>query len=163
MARLNYVKKARKDYPEQEIKKGDSYYWWQFKFRSKQRSKTRPRRSQLTQSSFLGQVFDVEDRLGGITEDMDFESLKSEVDEIVDELNNLMDDTQGSLENMPDQLQQASSGELLQERIDGIQEWITELEGIDCEIDTEGKSKEEILEEKQGVIEEIQGTSYSGS
>ena len=38
MPKLNYVKKARKDYPESEIQKGDSYYWWQFNYGPKNKS-----------------------------------------------------------------------------------------------------------------------------
>ena len=30
MTRAHFVKKARKDHPEGDIKKGDSYWWWAF-------------------------------------------------------------------------------------------------------------------------------------
>ena len=32
MPRVHFVKKARKDYPSTGIQKGDSYYWWQFRY-----------------------------------------------------------------------------------------------------------------------------------
>lgn len=31
MARLHFVKSARKDNPSAEVKKGESYYWWKFR------------------------------------------------------------------------------------------------------------------------------------
>lgn len=35
MARATLVKKARKDIPGTDIKAGDSYYWWAFRFGGK--------------------------------------------------------------------------------------------------------------------------------
>lgn len=61
MARYTFVKKARKAIPSAGIKKGDSYYWWKFRFGSRRVSKTPPRRSQLTQSSKKAALFDAED------------------------------------------------------------------------------------------------------
>jgi hypothetical protein len=52
MARAHFVKKARKAIPGTDIKKGDSYYWWKFRFGGKRTSKTAPKASQLTQSEF---------------------------------------------------------------------------------------------------------------
>jgi hypothetical protein len=55
----------------------------------------------------------------------DFETLKDDITSQVDELR---DETQSSLDNMPESLQYSPTGELLQERIDA-------LEGIESEID----------------------------
>ena len=43
MPRVNYVKKARKNNPA--VKRGESYFWWKFRYGGKQYSKTRPRQS----------------------------------------------------------------------------------------------------------------------
>jgi len=32
MPRVHFVKKARRDYPDDDIKKDESYYWWKFRF-----------------------------------------------------------------------------------------------------------------------------------
>ena len=64
MPRIHHVKSARKNYPSAGIKKGDSYYWWKFRYSSRQLSKTPPRASQLTQSEFLSQVYDLQDAIG---------------------------------------------------------------------------------------------------
>jgi len=67
MARANFVKAAAKDYPEQGIKKGDSYYWWKFRHGGKRYSKTMPKQSQLTQSEFLSGVWSVEETLAELS------------------------------------------------------------------------------------------------
>lgn len=125
MPRVTFVKAARKDNPV--CKKGESYFWWKFRYGGKRFSLTRPRQSQLTQSAYFGTVYGmqegVEDYEVGCVED--FETLKDDITSQVDELR---DETQGSLDNMPDQLQYSPTGELLQERIDA-------LEGIESEID----------------------------
>ena len=61
MPRLHFVKHARKAIPSIKVEKGDSYYWWKFPYRPRTVSKTRPRRSQLTQSEFYAAMWDHED------------------------------------------------------------------------------------------------------
>jgi len=50
MPRVHFVKHARKD--NDLVKKGESYYWWKFRFTGKCMSKTPPRKSQLTESEY---------------------------------------------------------------------------------------------------------------
>lgn len=52
---------------------------------------------------------------------------------IADELSNILDNTQDSLDNMPEGLQEGDTGQLLQERIDCLDDVISELESIDYE------------------------------
>jgi hypothetical protein len=130
MARLTYVKKARKD--NAVCKKGESYYWWQFAFSPKTLSKTKPRRSQLTRSSFLGQLYDIEDDFS-----FDGDDLETSRDELVSTLEGIRDECQDSLDAMPDHLQDTSdSGCTLTERIEQLDEWISNLEAVDLDIDT---------------------------
>ena len=131
MPRVHFVKKARKDNPV--VKKGESYYWWQFAFSPRSYSKTKPTRSQLTKSSFLSQLYDLEDQIGnGSGQWTDFESIQSNIDELVDQLQSLADECQDSLDNMPEQLQESSqAGETLQERIDALEETISCIESYD--------------------------------
>jgi len=89
MARAHFVKKARKDNPV--CKAGESYWWWQFAYGPKQYSKEKPQPSQLTQSEFLGQMYELNDeisRLGCDSVD-DIETLESEVESIVERLREL--------------------------------------------------------------------------
>lgn len=132
MPRVHFVKKARKDNPV--AKRGESYYWWKFRYGGKRYSRTRPRASQLTQSPYYGAVRALVEQIEDSNpEDFDeFESLKEEVR---DELENLRDEAQSSLDNMPEQLQYAPTGELLQERIDALENAESELDYIIDEFD----------------------------
>lgn len=151
------------------IKKGESYYWWQFMHGGKIISKQRPRQSQLTQSDFLSQAYEIGERIEDFTCESkdDFDSFK---DELISDLENLRDETQEKLDNMPYQLQEAPTGELLQGRVESVEEWISEIESIECEEydedEDETLSEDEISEKKQELISEaiseLQGTSYNG-
>jgi len=154
MTRANFVKKARKDYLEAGIKKGESYYWWKFNFSSTiHRSKTAPRRSQLTQSDFLSQVYDIEDRIAEI----DYDNFEDEKDSIISDLENLRDETQEKLDNMPEQLQEVGSGEILSNRVESIEEMINELEGCDLDEIDEDEIRNEVEQNKD--IEESERQS----
>ena len=88
-------------------------------------SATRPTRSQLTRSSFLSSLYDIEDRIGDCVDE-------AYAEDLVAELECLRDECQDSLDNMPWQLQETSeSGMLLHERFEGLDEWIAEIEDID--------------------------------
>ena len=88
---------------------------------------------------------------------------------IADELSNILDTTQDSLDNMPEGLQEGDTGQLLQERIDNLYSAISDLEAIDYENIKEGElgdsnydsltdeAKEEIDETiKDSLREEIE-------
>lgn len=154
MPRVHTVKKARKAYPEAGIKKGDTYYWWQFRGSPVKRSLTYPNRKQLTRSAFLQELYDIEDC---ISEMVDPEDL----DDVLERIEALKDECQESLDNMPEALQETSdSGILLQERIDGLEEWYNDLDGIDRDIDEEleGGERDDRIEE---ILEEIKDTTHS--
>lgn len=124
MPRVHSVKKARKAYPIYGIEPGDPYYWWKFRYRPRIMSKTYPKRSQLTQSGFLSQLYDLED---GVTSDCTSDQLES----LIAGLEVLGEECQESLDNMPEHLQESSSsGMLLQERIDALEGWVADLQGI---------------------------------
>jgi len=125
MPRVTHVKAARKDNPV--CKKGESYFWWKFRYGGKRYSLTRPRQSQLTQSAYFSTVYGMQEGIEDceVNDADDFESLK---DDITSQVDDLRDETQGSLDNMPESLTYSPTGELLQERIDA-------LEGIESEID----------------------------
>jgi hypothetical protein len=130
MARLHFVKKARKDVPNSDIKAGESYYWWQFRFQKKRCSKTRPRRAQLTQSEFNGTIFDLEDDIAEAVADS---SLADIVQQTIDRLRELADECEEKRSNMPDALQDSDSGNLLQERADACQSAADDFESIDLD------------------------------
>lgn len=128
MPRVHFVKSARKDHPG-GIKKGESYYWWKFRYGPRRTSKTKPRRSQLTQSGFLAELWDLEDEIAEMEE-----ANEATIDEIIDRINSLSEQCEDSLSAMPDHLQDTSeSGMMLQERIDALEEWSNELQSFDLD------------------------------
>jgi vacuolar-type H+-ATPase subunit I/STV1 len=149
MTRLKFVKKAQKNYDQYGIKKGDSYYWWKFRYSSRIMSKTRPKRSQLTQSSFLGQIYDIEDAIG-ITE---LSEIPDAISEFVSTLQELQSEVEESLENMPEHLRDtSSSGELLTERIEELETMISEIEHFES-VD---------LDDEETVLDDFQAICYNG-
>lgn len=137
MPRVTHVKSARKD--NSICKKGESYYWWKFRYGGKRLSLTSPSRSQLTQSSFLQGLYDLQDNQG-FDESGDFEV---QVEEFVGQIEALRDECEGSLDNMPEHLKDTSdSGMLLTERIDALQEWQDEMESVDLEVDSDLNDEE---------------------
>lgn len=145
MARVTHVKKAQKAIPSAGIKVGDSYYWWKFRYGGKHVSKEYPKRSQLTQSSFLSQLYDLEDRIGEFfcENKDDFDSFR---DEIASEIENLKDECQSSLDNMPEHLQESS---VLTERVEALDSWQSEVENVECE----DYDEEEIRDEKKSELD----------
>ncbi len=154
MPRVHHVKRAYKDHDE-DIKKGDSYYWWEFPFAGKRCSKTYPRRSQLTQSGFLSGMYDFEDELGKVfAATVDAEEFNSILDDLISTVDEFKDECQDSLDAMPEHLQDCSgSGELLQERIDSLEEWGSTLE--DMRLDDEDANEDDL----QSAIEEAEGST----
>lgn len=154
MPKVTKVEKARKDYPSQGIKKGDSYYWWKFRYDSIKKSKTYPKPQQLTQSVFMMSVYDLQDEISNITGKTG-EEIKSQLDSIKDAVQNLLEETQDSLNYMPEQLQESS---ILTERVEGLESYISDLDNVDISIkDCESSAKEESVENQiQAIVEEIQ-------
>lgn len=154
-AKPTFVKAARKNYPDHDIKKGESYYWWKFAYGSKQYSKTAPKRSQLTQSAFYAGVYDIEDDLLAGADAND--SLPSLRDDVVSALEELRDTCQESLDNMPEALQEADTGQLLQERIDALENAISEFEDLDLEEPTDDDlDMEEVQQQKKESDEDFE-------
>ena len=152
MARAHYVKKARKDNPA--VKAGESYWWWQFRFGGKRYSATQPRSSQLTQSAYYSTIRSIcegiDDWKGGAG---DLESLR---DELVQQLQAAGEECQESLDNIPEALQEAPTGELLQERIDTCEGGVSELESYDIETGVQEIADDEDMddEEKETALQE---------
>lgn len=165
MPKVNFVKKARKNYKEAGIKKGESYYWWKFRFGGKYMQKTAPRRSQLTQSDFLSAIYDIEDRISEIST---LEEAQTERDEIVSELRDLASEQEDKLSNMPENLQSSPTAELLQNRADECNSFADELESVDLDIEEDEDIKDEeerrdnFNERADDAISELQNCSYNG-
>lgn len=171
MPRVNFVRKAAKD--NRVVKKGESYYWWKFRFGPKMMSRTRPRRSQLTQSEYYSQMYDLEDdfdpyqfetaeEVSGYLED-----IRSQIEGVKDEIEDKMSNMEYS-----EGLQYTPAYEMLEQRRDALDNLIYEFdesisqvegmedledlwdhEGVDDNV-TDDMSGKEILEAKQEWMED---------
>jgi hypothetical protein len=190
MPRVTFVKKARKpnrlitqediDRANAGIEGAASYYWWKFRYGGTHLSKTPPKASQLTQSEYLGQAYGIEEEIADFSCDT-MDELESFVEEKIDEIRTLGEEQTDKLYNMPDQLQDSDSGQLLQSRADACEAIVSELESIDFDLDEsswedrkgelleEEDLDEEALEEKraeweqemvQEKIDELQSVSF---
>ena len=108
----------------------------------KQYSATYPKASQLTQSEYLGQLYDLIDRIDILSNEYDpvedTEDILMELSCVADEARTLGEECQEKSDNMPESLQYGPTGELLQQRADAMETWADELEQIEEEELKEG-------------------------
>lgn len=151
----HFVKKARKDYPNFGIQKGDSYWWWEFAFGPSYKSKTQPKPSQLTRSEFLSTYLSIGEDLNSALQAASCnEDIQAAIDDAKSSIDDLKDETEGKLGNMPEQLQEADSGQLMQERIDQLDQWSSDLDGIDLSTLQKAEfNKEEKLNKAMAEVE----------
>ena len=155
MPKVTRVESARKARPESGIRVGDSYYWWQFMRGPRMNSKTPPRPSQLTRSEFMVPYLQALEALGDLNDSGDLrEDLAPALRIIVDDLESLRDETQDKLDNMPESLQQGDTGQLLEERVANLEQFIPELERLTDQAEGEDwgdTDPADLLEEAQGA------------
>jgi len=128
MARIHH-RKARKDYPEHGIKKGDMYYTAQIKTgpRSSRvlRSLKPLKASQMTTSPFRQDYYAMQEAWDS-TEAHTAEDIRSAA-EVCRELS---EQASESFENMPESLQQADTGQMLENRRDECESKADDLDGF---------------------------------
>ncbi len=151
-----FTAKAAKDYPEHDIKKGDTYYHWSFFRGPKIMSKTRPRPSQLTGSSKLSTILavqeELEDNLNNATCPDDvrdalqgaIDGAESSIDEYNDAISNLED-------GFPNGCPQIDETEMAR---DSIEAWKDELESAQAEV--EGLDANNYLDEDERRVEIVE-------
>ena len=146
MPRVTKVLSARKAKPQYQIAVGDTYYHWSMMMGGrgvKRYSKTYPKRSQLTNSDFLGQMYDIMD------DQLTVENISSADDltTIAEDVKALGEEQTEKYDNMPDGLRDGPTGELLQERAQAMEEWAESIEQAAGNLETK-------LEELDGEREE---------
>ena len=150
MPRVYKVEKARKARPEHGIEVGDTYYHWTFYRSPMSISKTRPTKYQLTRSSFQLALYAIQDQIADMLP-TDVDDAESIVQDIISDISSLRDECQDSLDSMPEALQDtSSSGELLTERIDALDEWENELSSVDFTVD-EDRTLEDVVNDIQSI------------
>lgn len=166
MPRVHHVKSARKENPV--CKAGEPYYWWKFRYGGKRYSLTYPKASQLTQSEFLGQMYDLTEQLEEFNAE-DVGDLEMQVEGVSSDIRSLGSEQGEKVYGMPDSLQSSPTAELLQEREAACDAWADELDNVDFTVD---EKPEEWDDEEDGewtadrslsdVVEEVQACNYEG-
>ncbi len=118
------------------INVGESYYTWCFYGGQPIYSKTQPRQSQLTNNQFKQELYTIQESVEDFSPE-DTDDVSVFVEELISNLENLRDTCQESLDNIPEQLQEGNSGQILQERIENLDDVISNLENIDTEFSSE--------------------------
>lgn len=123
---------ARKDYPQSGIKKGDTYYTTRLKLQwggMTKRSLTPFKPSELTNSPFksgwlaAGEAFDAADQSSP-------SALKEALEAAAEAIRDVGNEAQGAFDNMPEGLQQGSTGEMLENRASECEAKADELDDL---------------------------------
>jgi hypothetical protein len=149
--RVYKVHKARKADKAYGIKKGDTYYWWKFRRGGKVKSKTYPKRSQLTRSSNLAALYDAvdafQDSLGSATCVQDVADACRTASEAVQEV------SEGYQESIDNILEYFTGGnptsEEFEEKRDHLEGVASELENLASRLENEEPEKEEGLSDEE--------------
>lgn len=169
-----YEQKSRKEYKcgkcGRIINKGDKYFKIveAFSHTRIRCENCKPERSELTSSDYLSWLWDLQDHF---EERYDLRSEEAK-DEVMYELESQQCDLQERLDNIPEQLQYADAGTLLQERIEALGEAIMNIENLDFpdmeddeyklgDEEKEDLSEEEIEQKEKELFEEAVDTFES--
>lgn len=159
MPRVHHVKHARKTYRGTGIKKGQPYYWWKFRRGPKVRSTAEPKPSQLTQSPFWSSLLSAQEALEeGLETASLMSDLKDTLDSYHEALDSLLEETQQSLENVQEYFQGGDVVDTLQERVDGLEQVISEVTNVDVEVPED--EEEEYSDEFNDKKVELEGLEY---
>jgi len=132
MPKVTYVKSARKDYPEHDIAKGDSYYWWAFRYGGKRYSKTPPRPSQLTQSDKLSRVYatheSIEDVIAATKSLTDVAALADTLSNAADEVREVASEYTDAAEAVRENFSESPTADDCEEKAQELEAWADTLD-----------------------------------
>ena len=134
MAKVNVIQKSRKEYKCSKCGKvipvGSKYYKGEINF-----GPTIIRCSDCKLEAWEVTTSDWQLATGAIINrwEEDYGLNDSTPEELRDEIENIMDDQQGRLDNMPEGCQEGDVGQLIQERIDACEAAMDELDNIDID------------------------------
>lgn len=149
-----HSQKANKDYPDQGIKKGDTYYSWSFRYGGTYKSKTYPKPSQLTQGKLSSAYAAQEDMESAVSAASTLEDITIAADDCANAIREVADEYQDSLDAMPTQEGPVAEG--IQEKIDALNEYADELESAASTASSNFPDDFDELdeEEKEAALEE---------
>lgn len=148
-----------------EIKKGDSYRWWKFRYGGKQirclEIKCNPRGSELISNPFQSALAkiseDLSDAFGQAREQTDPTIAISAIRDAAEELRNLGSEQQEKFDNMPYGLQQGETGQLLENRASECEDKASTIESYADDAESRWESRNEEKEDAEEDGEDDKG------
>lgn len=157
MPRVHAIAKCRKSPGEcgkcgDLIWPGSPYLFWAFAFSPRSircaKPECRPKPWDLTRSAYYQALYQLQaEEWSADTVD----ELEAQRDNMVGEVEQLRDEQEEKKSNMPDALQDSSSGELLQERYDSLDEAANALSSVDCTFEEPNRA-EGVKDEEYEVV-----------
>ena len=153
-----FTQKAGKDYPDQGIKKGDTYYKWSFRYGGAFKRLKRPRPSQLTQSKYsavyaaLENIEDMFSQDGMTIEDIvcAAQSAAEEIREVASEYEQA-DEDMGGHQGVNSERAQAC-----EECADELENAASEFDGIDIGTDEDYETLEDAMEACRDTVGSVE-------
>ena len=167
MPKVNRIAKCRKSLGKcgkcgAVIEAGQPYLHWAFMVGGRggpkivrcARPECAPRPADLTQSDYLRAVYGLQEETFAHAKTT--EDLESARDDARGQVEELQQEQQDKLDNMPEGLQQGDTGQLIQERIEACESCASELDGVDISFDApEGKTEAEAAEALKERLAEL--------
>ena len=135
MPRVN-TQKANKDYPEQGIKKGDTYYSWAFRYGGKYKSKTPPKASQLTQSKMSGAYAAGEELSDAIDAATTPQDIADALNQCAEDVRSVAEEYRESADNIREKFSESPTIDDCEEKADTLEGWADSLEGDASEVES---------------------------
>jgi len=117
------------------VRKGETYYSWSFRFGGQYISQTFPRRSQLTQSDFWSTLYEAFEGFE-MGEYNTIEKLVSAIEMLESAADDATSMCEDSMSNIPDSLQEGPVYIKLQERVDALEQFVTDISSIKDELES---------------------------
>lgn len=119
--KVYHVKKARKDFPEWGIRRGQPYWWWRPRNVGTVKSPRPPNRADLTGSDKLARLYEAEDSLPVLIDtDIDLHETPGRLLSIAVIIGQVADEYETSANNLPESLQYSDFADGMRNRVDGI-------------------------------------------
>lgn len=160
--------KARIDGPKAcpQAKAGEIYYWWRTRMKGAKSgvtrcSMTRPKPSQLTMSDFWTLVFSLQESMAGPFETS--EDLEYTRNDWAQQARDIGQEQQDKLDNMPQQLQDGDTGQMLQDRVQACEDWADEIEAVDIPSEDDFDNEDDFQNALADALAEIENITVGCS
>jgi hypothetical protein len=164
MPRVNYVKKARKDQGRcskcgDEIKAGDPYRHWSFRYGGKRKrcmkASCSPRQSDLTQSKLAGAYAAIEDAEDSIDAAGTLSDIAEALQSAAEGVRDVAQEYQDAAESQRDYFPDSPIADENEERAQELEWFADDLENKGSEIDGEDLDLDEAVDEARDVLSEM--------